>query len=396
MFSRTARALGALKRSLRSMTQILDVQRAALDHERVLVVAAVDDFVRRVGLPAERLHHCRFITKKRLLELYEHDVVYDGTVEDGCLFFDIKRDIRLFVPFSGFDEYIGLCWDVLVQGYRIGIRRPFVFIDIGSNLLNASLLFAQHPMCTKVFAYELIPSIHRLGLRNLELNTRLRRKVESHAFGLYNSTRDVDSTYYPSRSGASGISEKLREAEWLRSATDADFVDPERQRQLTVAVKEARTSVGAVIDQHPNDDVVIKVDAENSEFENHREPVALARPRLLHLGGTALSARRERDRITLGPVPVLDAPYRRERRGVLQSGERLSPRRWSERLDRFPVFGAAPTGCNGRLNPHQSDRWFATVAKRRSEGRLPRDVDVAVRLQRLSGVRHGSCFVASA
>ena len=131
MFSRTARALGALKRSLRSMTQILDVQRAALDHERVLVVAAVDDFVRRVGLPAERLHHCRFITKKRLLELYEQDVVYDGTVEDGCLLFDIKRDIRLFVPFSGFDEYIGLCWDVLVQGYRIGIRRPFVFIDIG-------------------------------------------------------------------------------------------------------------------------------------------------------------------------------------------------------------------------------------------------------------------------
>ena len=267
MISRVARAIGSLKNVLRSTTQILDVQRAALDHQHALAITAVDGFFVRLGLPAERFRHCRFATKKRLLDLYEHDVVYDRTVEDGCVFVDIKHDIRLFVPFSGFDEYIGLCWDVFVQGYGIAVRKPFIFIDIGSNLLNASLLFAQHPLCTRVFSYKLIPSIHHLGLRNLAMNPRLQQKIDSHAFGLYNRTGDIDVTYYSSRSGASGISEKLQESEWLRTAMDVDFVDPERRQQLTVPVKEARNSLEALIDGHPDDDIVIKVDAENSEAE---------------------------------------------------------------------------------------------------------------------------------
>jgi FkbM family methyltransferase len=267
MFSGTARALGALKQSLRSMTQLLDVQRAALDHERTLVVAAVDDFVRRAGFPTERLHHCRFITKKRLLELYEHDVVYDGTVQDGCLFFDIKRDIRLFVPFTGFDEYIGLCWDVFVQGYAIDIRKPFVFIDVGANLFNASLLFARNPLCTKVFAYELIPAIYRMGIRNLELNPQPADKIAGRQFGLYNCDKTLEVTYYPSRSGASGISEKLKESEWLASTDDSDFVDPGRRQHLAAPVKEACSEIQAHATQHPNEEVVVKLDAENSEYE---------------------------------------------------------------------------------------------------------------------------------
>ena len=79
MISRVVRAIGSLKNVLRSTTQILDVQRAALDHQHALAITAVDGFFARLGLPAERFRHCRFATKKRLLDLYEH-----ATVEDVC------------------------------------------------------------------------------------------------------------------------------------------------------------------------------------------------------------------------------------------------------------------------------------------------------------------------
>ncbi len=241
--------------------------RKAVDYERLSAVHAAQDFYVTLGLPKDKIPHCRYITKTRLMDLFERNIVYDRVIDTGCIFYHLERHISVFIPFAGFDEYIGLCCDVFVDGYTVDINRRFILIDIGANLFNASLLFASDPLCDKVFAYEIIPSIYETGLVNLELNPHLKDKIQGFNVGLYNTSKVVEVIYYPTRSGASGISERLSEAEWLKSTRDQDFLAPECVQRSFVQVEEACGAISDHCRQYAEAEVIVKIDAENAEAE---------------------------------------------------------------------------------------------------------------------------------
>jgi FkbM family methyltransferase len=201
------------------------------------------------------------------MDLYEHNVIYKQTANLGCIFIDLEHNIQLLIPFEGFNEYIGLCWDVFVGGLDVEIRRSFVFCDIGANLFNASLLFAQNTLCKKVFSFEIIPDIYEMGSANLKLNPHLQGKIEASAYGLYNESKELEVTYYPLRSGASGISEKLLKEEWLVNTNDSDFAGEKNKKVFRTKVVEAYAALSEIRRKFPEEGLVIKVDAENSEVE---------------------------------------------------------------------------------------------------------------------------------
>lgn len=267
MLGRMKKRLRTIKRFLTINEDILQCNSVNLGFQKQIALSAVENFYLNINLPQDRLPHCRFITKKYLLDLYEKDIIYEETSEKGCVFRDLEHDIRLFIPFVGFNEYIGLCSDVFTGSFQLSIQRPFIFVDIGANLFNAALLFAQHPLCKRVFSYEIIPDIYELGLLNLELNPRLRDKISTYDYGLYNVDKDIEVTYYHLRSGTSGISEKLQEEPWLANTTDNDFVTSDNRKHLIAPVKEAYPVIRSNHDHFPEDELVVKVDAENAEVE---------------------------------------------------------------------------------------------------------------------------------
>ena len=253
--------------AVRANKELLSCNLAALTHLKYISVSAVEQFYSNLNLPSDKIPHCRFITKTRLLDLYEKNIIFRETTDNGCIFQNLEQNIQLLVPFEGFDEYVGLCWDVYIQGYRLDVDKPFIVVDIGSNLFNAALAFAHNPLCKQVFCYEIIPAIYDIGQMNLDLNPRLRSKIKGFGFGLYNRSADIDVSYYPLRAGASGISEKLREEEWLAKTTDQDFIGTGNRQQFRAPVMEAYPVIKGVREAFPDDELVIKIDAENSEYE---------------------------------------------------------------------------------------------------------------------------------
>lgn len=261
------RIVRAVRGALRTQEDLLRVAQGNQEQHQHLVIEAVDRFYAHLGLPGDKIPHCRFETKKRLMDLYAANIVFSGTTTDGCFFRHLEHDVQLFMPFAGFDEYVGLCWDVYVAGYPLTINAPFVVVDIGSNLFNSALSFAQNPLCRKVFCYELVPEIYQIGQRNLALNPRLREKIADFNFGLYNKSGELDVTYYPLRAGASGITERLQDEEWLATTTDSDFLVADNRKSYAAPVREAFPVIKDIADACPEDEIVVKVDAENSEVE---------------------------------------------------------------------------------------------------------------------------------
>ena len=260
---RYIQAIGAI---LKNLSPSREFQAATLEHQRDMAINSVEQFYLSLHLPHQKIPHCRFSTKRKLMQLYSRNVVYERVDDEGCIFLDLERDIHLFLPFVGFDEYVGLCVDVY-ESYSLKIRKPFIFIDIGANMLNTALLFAQNPLCAKVFSYEIVPDIYELGRQNVHLNPALQSKIVSFNFGLYNANKDMEVTYYPVWPGASGISEKLKEEEWLATTTDNDFLASGNRKHFIAPVKEACTVITENHVHFQEHELVIKIDAENSEFE---------------------------------------------------------------------------------------------------------------------------------
>jgi FkbM family methyltransferase len=230
-----------------------------------MTINAVEQFYLSLHLPRQ-IPHCRFSTKRKLMHLYSRNVVYERAADEGCIFFDLEHDIHLLLPFVGFDEHVAVCVEPY-ESYSLKIRKPFIFIDIGANMLNTALLFAQNPLCAKVFSYEIIPEVYELGRQNARLNPALQGKIASFNFGLYNANKDVEVTYYPIRPGSGGISEKLKEEEWLATTTDNDYLAPGNRKNFIAPVKEARAVINENHAHFQEHELVIKIDAENSEFE---------------------------------------------------------------------------------------------------------------------------------
>jgi FkbM family methyltransferase len=267
---RKSRHIGRFIQKIRAVLKNLspshEYQLSILEHQRDIAINAVEQFYISLDLPHDKVPHCRFSTKRKLMNLYSRNVVFERAADEGCIFLDLEHDIHLILPFVGFNEYVELCVDAY-ESYSLQIQKPFVFIDIGANVLNTSHLFAQNPLCAKVFSYEIVPEIYELGRKNMQLNPALQSKIVSFNFGLYNANKDIEVTYYPLRPGASGISEKLKEEEWLATTTDNDFLAPGSQKHLTAHVKEACPAIAENHFLFHDHELVIKIDAENSEYE---------------------------------------------------------------------------------------------------------------------------------
>jgi FkbM family methyltransferase len=85
---------------------------------------------------------------------------------------------------------VGAFYEQGMLQHIAGMRREGVYLDVGANIGNHTLFFAQHCPATMVHAFEPIQMLVAHVLENVEINDL--STVEVHPFGLSDEPRLVD------------------------------------------------------------------------------------------------------------------------------------------------------------------------------------------------------------
>ncbi len=146
--------------------------------------------------------------------------------------------------------------EILVRElYHFQPNGPCVVWDVGMNVGMASLYFAAMPEVVAVHGYELFrPTWEQAGL-NFALNPSHQSKIKSHSFGLGARSLVLELPYHEDLKGIVGLDGPLAVHEGVV------------MRQEWVQVMPATEALSALIAQHPQLPVILKMDCEGAEGE---------------------------------------------------------------------------------------------------------------------------------
>ena len=87
-------------------------------------------------------------------------------------------------------------------GYDFFVNEPYIMIDIGFNIGITSLYFARNENIKQIYGFEPFRPTYEQGLKNLELNPELARKIKLFDFGLGSSDKILEIDYNPDLPGS--------------------------------------------------------------------------------------------------------------------------------------------------------------------------------------------------
>lgn len=153
--------------------------------------------------------------------------------------------------------YSFLIREVLVkEAYNIHLTQPTVVFDIGTNIGLTALYFAYQPLVKKVYGFEPFAETVQAAKDNFALNPDAAHKIELFNYGLL----DIDEQQ---------TVEFSFEASQLASVKElaADVSHNYALKNTTIQLKKASSVLPILLEKHPKEQKVLKVDCEGSEYE---------------------------------------------------------------------------------------------------------------------------------
>ena len=141
--------------------------------------------------------------------------------------------------------------------YAITTPEDVHVIDIGANLLFASLFFAKMESVMKVTAFEPLKPTLEKAYHHLAINPDLASKIELHPYGLNDTEKTISVAYSRDIKAAART-----DMEWEALAHLQNRPGYERQEAL---LKKASSVLAEVIKNSPCKRFVLKVDCEGAE-----------------------------------------------------------------------------------------------------------------------------------
>lgn len=177
---------------------------------------------------------------------------------DGQLVLDIAG--VSIAPTSA--EELLIAEEIFVQGiYHFTFHSPVVILDIGANVLIASLAFAANNHVVKVYAFEPLQENVERAQTNLGLNPQFSEKVVLNACGLGESNRTIDIEFDPQHRGSTSMLARPQKIQRLQGARAL------RPKSATIRIAAASEAVAAVRRSHPGLPIWAKIDCEGAEDE---------------------------------------------------------------------------------------------------------------------------------
>lgn len=154
-------------------------------------------------------------------------------------------------------EEIFIIHEIYVKNiYNFLQSSDAIVIDIGMNVGFSSLYFALRSNTTLIYAFEPFKPTFNQAKYNFSLNKQLSEKIVPHDYGLSNNTFDSTVEYSETNRGRSSVS-------GLFLIKDKIF----DTRNEKINLVKASDALKKIMNQHPNESIVVKMDCEGSEYE---------------------------------------------------------------------------------------------------------------------------------
>lgn len=178
---------------------------------------------------------------------FEFDTNIDGDVIS--VFQNIKVQILTY-------EELYILNEVFFEGvYNFSFPKKCVIIDIGMNVGFSSLFFANMDNVQNVLSYEPVSYTYNQGLKNIDLNNKIKAKIIPHNFGIGSSTHYESFNYSEEWKGSVGIRE-------------LDKFKKDSTKSLELIEVEIKDISNVIADAKSHGlPIVAKIDCEGAEYE---------------------------------------------------------------------------------------------------------------------------------
>lgn len=201
----------------------------------------------------EQIAPCRF-SFDLLLNIAQHDKVKIDTSgpETQITWQQIK------IKAKAFDNYY-VASELFMEGlYNLhrNHNHNLVVCDVGMNVGVASLFFANMSNVKKVYSFEPFPETYEAAIANFQLNPAISQKIVPYQLGAGGSTTDL---VIP-----------VSNVETASKSTTGFFLenmDTDATHKIVVKIKDIREVLHEIFSQHPQEELLLKLDCEGAEYE---------------------------------------------------------------------------------------------------------------------------------
>ncbi len=144
------------------------------------------------------------------------------------------------------------------RDYEIAGIEDYVLIDVGANVADSTLYFANNACCRKVYAYEPFSMVYGVANENIDLNPHLKNKIKLAKYGWGNSNKilNVAVSNDINLSGGNTICDFFNEKlPILKNSYDQ------------IEIKSSSEELKRILQENPSSKIILKMDIEGSEYE---------------------------------------------------------------------------------------------------------------------------------
>ncbi|MFK5889290.1 MAG: FkbM family methyltransferase [Flavobacteriaceae bacterium] len=132
-----------------------------------------------------------------------------------------------------------------------------VLIDVGLNIGISSVFFSKKNNVKHIYAYEPVPYTFKIASKNIEMNKV--DNITTFNFGLGSSNRKDYFYFNPDYKGNVGIRKN--------NSYSINKLAENAKKKIEVEIKDIGEVIDLVRKQHPNLDIIMKIDCEGGEYE---------------------------------------------------------------------------------------------------------------------------------
>ncbi|MEI6705481.1 MAG: FkbM family methyltransferase, partial [Deltaproteobacteria bacterium] len=151
--------------------------------------------------------------------------------------------------------------------YDFHTSKPCVVLDIGMNIGDTPLYFARMTHVKKVYAYEPFKATYDWAVSNFALNPEYCSKIVPVCAGVSDKSRTIEIAQ-DYQDGTGGASIDIVNEEHRKVIDEASYILKTRLPAMKqkIRVEGAADVVREILKSHPNEALVVKCDAEGSEW----------------------------------------------------------------------------------------------------------------------------------
>ncbi len=188
---------------------------------------------------------------KYLEEEWINELGANLSASPSGILLEIPGLINVFIE-NGLQE--GIFKEIFVnECYNFNFPDEYIVIDIGQNVGFASFFFSAKENVKRIYGYEPDAVLFTKLQRNMELNPRLKEKIEAFPYALGSKTKSEKYTNVKSEDGVGGI-RKIREGDDSGLSFEIHCVDVAEEMEK-------------IIKANPGCRIVLKSDCEGAEYD---------------------------------------------------------------------------------------------------------------------------------